>query len=137
MPVSICVDDIKEEDVGKLQELLNHAPEFHATIQRWLTEANITEPTWDDYMEFDQDYLLGLATLLQKVIEEAEGIQMTACNNFDSVAYLLYSPSYPWQLKNSERDLTEEQIVQLFGRYVRILTDVPIDVDYQSVENGG
>ena len=88
-------------------------------------------------MEFDQDYLLGLATLLQKVIEEAEGIQMTACNNFDSVAYLLYSPSYPWQLKNSERDLTEEQIVQLFGRYVRILTDVPIDVDYQSVENGG
>ena len=131
----ICVDDIKEEDVGKLQELLNHAPEFHATIQRWLTEANITEPTWDDYMEFDQD--LGLATLLQKVIEEAEGIQMTACNNFDSVAYLLYSPSYPWQLKNSERDLTEEQIVQLFGRYVRILTDIPIDVDYQSVENGG
>ena len=117
--------------------MLNHAPEFHATIQRWLTEANITEPTWDDYMEFDQDYLLGLATLLQKVIEEAEGIQMTACNNFDSVAYLLYSPSYPWQLKNSERDLTEEQIVQLFGRYVRILTDIPIDVDYQSVENGG
>ena len=51
--------------------------------------------------------------------------------------YLLYSPSYPWQLKNSERDLTEEQLVQLFGRYVRILTDVPIDVDYQSVENGG
>ncbi len=40
-------------------------------------------------------------------------------------------------LKNSERDLTEEQIVQLFGRYVRSLTDVPIDVDYQSVENGG
>ena len=133
----ICVDDIKEQDVARLQELLNHAPEFHATIQRWLTEANITEPTWDDYMEFDQDYLLGLATLLQKVIEEAEGIQMTACNNFDGVAYLLYSPSYPWQLKNSERDLTEEQIVQLFGRYVRILTDIPIDVDYQSVENGG
>ena len=88
-------------------------------------------------MEFDQDYLLGLATLLQKVIEEAEGIQMIACDDFNSVTYLLYSPSYPWQLKNSERDLTEEQLVQLFGRYVRILTDVPIDVDYQLVENGG
>ena len=96
----ICVDDIKEEDVGKLQELLNHAPEFHATIQRWLTEANITEPTWDDYMEFDQDYLLGLATLLQKVIEEAEGIQMTACNNFDSVAYLLRSEEHTSELQS-------------------------------------
>ena len=133
----ICVDDIREWDVGKLKELLNHAPKFHATVQGWLTEVGITEPTWDDYMEFDQDYLLGLATLLQKVIEEAEGIQMIACDDFNSVTYLLYSPSYPWQLKNSERDLTEEQIVQLFGRYVRSLTDVPIDVDYQSVENGG
>ena len=68
-----------------------------------------------------------------QVIEEAEEIQMTACDDFDSVTYLLYSPSYPWQLKGDERDLTEEQLVQLFGRYVRILTDVPIDVDSYSM----
>ena len=49
----ICVDDIRERDVGKLKELLNHAPEFHATVQGWLTEVGIIEPTWDDYMEFD------------------------------------------------------------------------------------
>ncbi len=133
----ICVDDIKEQDVARLQELLNHAPEFHATVQRWLAEAGITEPTWNDYMEFDQDCSSGLATLLQKVIEEAEGIQMTACDDYDSVSYLLYQPSYPWNLMEQERNLTEQQIAEIVSRYVRILTSEPIDIDYQSVENGG
>lgn len=113
------------------------APKFSGGLHEWLSKSEITEPVWDDYMEYDQDFCLGLATILKKVIEEAEEIQMTACDDFDSVTYLLYSPSYPWQLKGDERDLTEEQLVQLFGRYVRILTDVPIDVDYQLVENGG
>lgn len=133
----ICVDDIKEEDVGKLQELLNHAPEFHATIQRWLTEANITEPTWDDYMEFDQDYYLGLATILKEVIAEAEGIDLTACDNYDSIAYLLYQPMYPWDMSESDRGLTKEKVAELFRRYASILTDTPIEVDDQAVENGG
>ena len=133
----ICVDDIKTKDVARLEQLLAMAPKFSGGLHEWLSKSEITEPVWDDYMEYDQDFCLGLATILKKVIEEAEEVQMTACDDFDSVTYLLYSPSYPWQLKGDERDLTEEQLVQLFGRYVRILTDVPIDVDYQSVENGG
>jgi len=68
----------------------------HVTIHEWLSKSEITEPVWDDYMEYDQDFCLGLATILKKVIEEAEEIQMTACDDFDSVTYLLYSPSYPW-----------------------------------------
>ena len=69
----ICVDDIKEQNVGQLQELLKLAPELEQKIQGWLSELAITEPDWDDYMDFDQDYYLGLATILQQVIEEAEG----------------------------------------------------------------
>ena len=36
-----------------------------------------------------------------------------------------------------ERNLTEQDIVSLFQRYVGMLTDKPVNVDYQEVENGG
>lgn len=107
----ICVDDIKTKDVARLEQLLAMAPKFSGGLHEWLSKSEITEPVWDDYMEYDQDFCLGLATILKEVIEEAEEIQMTACDDFDSVTYLLYSPSYPWQLKGDERDLTEEQLV--------------------------
>ena len=103
----ICVDDIKTRDVTRLESMLKLAPNLDREIHRWLEECSISEPVWDDYMEFDQDFMLGLATILQKVIEEAD------------------------------RDLTEEHLAAMFGRYVGMLTDEVVDVDYQEVENGG
>jgi len=52
------------EDVSGLQALLELAPEFKAKIEVWLSELEIKEPFWDDYMEFDWDFYLGLATIL-------------------------------------------------------------------------
>ncbi len=37
----------------------------------------------------------------------------------------------------TERELTEEHVASLFQRYVGMLTDEAVDVDYQEVENGG
>ena len=133
----ICVDDINTQNVERLQALLELAPEFKAKIEGWLSELNIKEPSWDDYMEFDQDYCLGLATILKEVIAEAEGIDLTACDNYDSKAYLLYQPMYPWDMSESDRGLTKEKVAELFRRYASILTDAPIEVDDQAVENGG
>lgn len=134
---TVCVDDIKTMDVERLEQLLAMAPKFSGGLHEWLSKSEITEPVWDDYMEYDQDFCLGLATILKEVIEEAEGIQMTACDNYDSVSYLLYQPSYPWNLMEQERNLTEQRIAEIISRYVRILTSEPIDIDYQSVDNGG
>lgn len=133
----ICVDDINTQNVERLQALLELAPEFKAKIEDWLSELNIKEPSWDDYMEFDQDYCLGLATILKEVIAEAEGIDLTACDNYDSKAYLLYQPMYPWDMSESDRGLTKEKVAELFRRCASILTDAPIEVDDQAVENGG
>lgn len=133
----ICVDDIKTKNVSRLQALLELAPEFKAIIEGWLSELEVEEPSWDDYMKFDQDFYLGLATILKGVIEEAEGIDLTACDNYDSVAYLLYQPMYPWNMDSYDRGLTEEKAAEIFRRYISILTDDPIDIDYQEVENGG
>ncbi len=88
-------------------------------------------------MEFDQDFYLGLATILKMVIEEAEEICLTACDDYNSVSYLLYQPMYPWYMDSVDRDLTEEKTAEIFRRYISILTDDPIDIGYQEVENGG
>ena len=133
----IRVDDIVCSDVERMERLLATAPQFSAKLHEWLSESEITEPAWDNYMEYDQDFYLGLATILKEVIEEAEGIQMTACDDYNSVSYLLYQPNYPWKLEEQERNLTEQQVAEIIGRYVRILTSEPIDIYYQSVENGG
>lgn len=133
----IRVDDIICNDVERLEQLLTMAPEFNAKLHGWLADCEIAEPVWNDYMEYDQDYRLGLATILKEVIEEAEGIRMTACDDCNSVAYLLYQPSYPWELIEQERNLTESQVAEIIGRYVQILTSAPVEIDYQAVENGG
>ena len=88
-------------------------------------------------MEFDQDCHLGLATILSEVIAEVEGINLTACDDYDGNAYLLYKPMYPWQMGDTDCGQTEEKIVGIFRRYISILTDTPIEIDYQEVENGG
>lgn len=133
----IRVDDIICSDVERLEQLLTMAPEFSAKLHGWLSDCEIVEPVWNDYMEYDQDYRLGLATILKEVIEESEGLRMTACDDCNSVAYLLYQPSYPWELTEQERNLIEPQVAEIIGRYVRLLTSVPVEIDYQAVENGG
>ncbi len=133
----ICTDDIKAHDVERLKELLLLAPVYDAKIKKQLSEARVENPDWVDYMECDQDYDLGIATILREVIEEAEKISFVACDNFDGEAYLLYPPQYPWKLNDIERKLTKDQVEEIIRRYVGILTDEPIEIDDQGVENGG
>ena len=130
----ICVDDIKSQDVERLQALLDLTPKFKAKIEGWLSEREIQEPSWDDYMEFDQDFCLGLATILNEIIVEAEGIELTACDDYDGITYLLYKPLYPWHMGDIDRGQTEESLAGIFRHYIGILTDDPIEIDYQEVE---
>ena len=59
--------------------------------------------------------------------------------NFDSYYYLMICPSYVWTtLTKEEKEIdTEEKADDLFKKYVGILTDDEITIEYQSVENGG
>lgn len=133
----ICVDEIKVDSVEKLEALLSYAPKYQQQLHRWLKECKITAPSVDDYMEFDQDYYLGLATLLKEVIEEADGIELCACDDFEGASFLIYGPAYPWQMTEKDLGMTEEKIEQLFQKYVSVLTDEPINIEYQEIGNGG
>ena len=135
----ICVSDIEDLSVERLEKLIAMAPIFQKDVQEWLTEREITEPTVEDYLEYayDQDLHLGLAPILQEVILEAENVDLVACNDFYNAEYLLCCPSYPWSHTEYRQLPTEEAADELFRKYVSVLTDQEIETDYRSVENGG
>lgn len=133
----VCVDDIKCNSVDNLKTLLSFAPNYKADINKWLVQNEIDNPTLEDYYEYDEDWCLGLATILKEVILEAEHIDLTACDDFDGKRYLLYEPTYPWGRTKNDKAITREQLDEMFEKYVSMLTDEMPLIDYQSVENGG
>ena len=60
---------------------------------------------------------------------------MAACDDFECKPYLLYQPSYPWNLSDAERNLTEQSVGELLQHYVSILTEEVVPVDHQAVGN--
>ncbi len=74
---------------------------------------------------------------MRKVIEEAESVEFLACDDFDCKAYLVYPPSYPWNLRKEEASLTEEAIAQILSKYINIVSDMVLDIEYHSIGNGG
>jgi len=128
---------IPDASVDQLNALLEHAPHFKTVIEDSLAKHDITEPTYEDYLAYDDVCICGLAAILAEVIEEAEGVVFSACTNFEGDQFLIYQPSYPWNLPEAEGALTEERIDEILTKYVAILSDDPVEIDYQSVENGG
>jgi hypothetical protein len=49
---------------------------------------------------------------------------------------LLFTATYPWYLKEHEKNLSEEDIANVFRKYVSVLTNKAINIDYYAVENG-
>ncbi len=131
----IKTGDIEVNAVEKLQALIALAPKYAEEINEWLKQ--IKEPTVDDCLEYEEDLPYGLAIILQKVIEEVEGIIFTACDNFNGEDYLLYTPEYPWYMGEKDKEMTEEKVQECLKKYIAILTDEAVDIDYYEVENGG
>lgn len=133
----ICTDDLDITDVSRIEKLIHMAPQYELQIRQKLTEAEIEDPTVDDYLDLDEDYNCGIATILANVIHETEGIWFTACDDYNYSVYLIYQPSYPWELQEKERNLTEESIRLILVKYISILTDQILTIEYHSAENGG
>ena len=133
----ICTDKLETAEVSRIQALIHCAPEYEKVVNKLLHERGIAEPTADDYLELEINGPYGIASILQDVILEAEHLLFSACDDYNSNNYLLYMPSYPWHLQRNEHNLTEEAVRQVFAKYVTILSDEVLEVDYESVENGG
>ena len=123
--------------VDKIERLLELAPKFKEEMKLYFEEANIIDPRVDNYVRYDESCRYGIASVLQEVIEEAEGIEFCACDDLDSKCYLIYSSKYPWELTEKDMSLTEEKLGDILKKYISILTNKEITIEYQTVANGG
>lgn len=131
------VDDIVTT-AAKIRRLLLSAPAFDKEVRSELKDIGVVAPTLEDYLEYDQDYNSGLAYIIQQVIKEAEDIELVIADDFDGEWFVMLCPSYPWEnISKQQKSLSIEKVTEIFNRYINILTDSPVYIRYQSVENGG
>ena len=133
----IRTDDIKVKSVEALQALLALAPLTQQDFKEWFEENHIKSPTIEDYYEYDDNDGCHLAAILRMVIMETEGVEFTACNDFEDRDYLIYEPIYPWGLTDVDRTMTKEKLEAILQKHLSIITDNVPMCDYQEAENGG
>ena len=135
-----CVDDI-DTTPEKLLKLAAMKPDVLKDVREYLNdifdgeEYKDEELTMEDFDDLEGDYCeRGVAYVLYHVIDE---IRVVFADDYNGTPYILFCPRYPWNIKENEKNLSENDVIKIFAKYVNILTDKPIEVDYQSVENGG
>ena len=131
-----CVDDIQTTP-EKLLKLAALDEETLLTVEDYINELgeDVDDLTIEDFDNLEGLYCeRGVSYILSRVIKE---IPVVYADDYDGIPYILYCPTYPWNLTESEIGLTKEKIVEIFNKYIEILTDDVILIDFQEVENGG
>lgn len=133
----VCTTPIQNVSLEQLESLLDKAPRLYNSILKWMDKHGVDTPTIEDYQQWmDHNYSYGITELLSEVINEAEQIPLTACDDYNCETYLIYQPSYPWNLKSNELLLTEEGLDDIYRTYIPLLTDEELVIEHQSAENG-
>ena len=122
----------------RLGEVRHHYNSCHSStiftkIKKWFNDEKIKKPTLENYYEFDEENL-GLPTLLKEVIFELEGVDLTACEDLNNKAFLLYESKYPWNMTPVDCFMTPERLSSLYRKYIRIISDSDYEIECHSVE---
>ena len=132
-----CVDDIHTTP-KRLMELAAMNEKVLRRVEEYLNEEH---PGWtieslnmEDFNDLEGD--CG-ETCLAHVLYEIINLSVSVALDFGNRHYILYEPSYPWSIPDGEENLTEEDVLRIFRKYISVVTDENIFIDYQSVENGG
>ena len=137
----VCTDNINTTP-ERLLKLAAKKPEVLKEVRDYLNDYfdgdyKDEDLTMEDFEELEGDYAeRGVTYVLNQVITDDE-LQVVFCDDYNGTPYILYMPTYPWRLKAHEKNLTEENVREIFAKYIRILTDEPVVIDYYEVENGG
>lgn len=135
----ICVDDIKTT-AEKLLKLASVNENVLKDVREYLDERypngyKDEDLTLDDFDELEGDYCeRGVAYVLYQVIDD---IEVEFADDYNGTQYILYTPTYPWYMTYKDKNLSEEEVKNIFTKYIGILTEEDVDIDYYSVENGG
>ena len=137
--LGFCVDQI-ETTPEKLLRLASLKQEVLKDVRDYLQERfdglyNDNELTMSDFDELEGNCNeRGVSYVLFNVIDDFE---VTYAYDFEGTSYILYSPTYPWRMNDKDENLSEQKVIDIFTKYIRILTEDEIEIAYQSVENGG
>lgn len=136
------------EDLEPLKKLINMAPKFAAdhTMATLLSmEKNFIEDeaslAWvaSDlmYAIFGDDAgSCGLSYILSLVIAECEDVHLATTLDADCSEFLLFAKKFPWQMTDREKVITKDDLDAIFSKYVSVLTDEPIDIQYMELDLG-
>lgn len=136
----ICTDNI-HTTIDKIKTLLTMAPRAYDLCCDAFKDA---EDDGIDTVDEFADYIgqgwshheeAGLATILAVVINECEDIMLLATTDSCANAFLIMPEKLPWKLTDKQKALTEESLNDIFRKYINVLTDEPIIIEYQSIEN--
>ena len=84
----ICVENL-DFTLDRLEKLVARAPEFQDELQTYFSEEGITKPSIDDYFDYDENYHGGIAFIRQRVINEAENIELSYVDDSNCNWYLI------------------------------------------------
>ena len=127
------LSQLGEISLDRLEQLIGMAPVLESKIKKWFNDEKIKKPTLENYYEFDEENL-GLPTLLKEVIFELEGVDLTACEDLNNKAFLLYESKYPWNMTTVDCFMTPERLSSLYRKYIRIISDSDYEIECHSVE---
>lgn len=133
-----------ETSVERVEKLLEMEPEIRETVHAQIREQ-IGDPkaptSLEDYeaYEFEEaGYSTGIGAILVAIIKKREGYELSVVDDFDGNQFLIFEKTYPWLMTSRcETGLTKGGLDEAISRYIKILTDKEIEVEYQRAENGG
>lgn len=132
----VCIDDIKTTPARVLElarlKNMDEVTEYLDDGRPGWTESDLS---MDDFNDLCGDYgEYGVAYVLLNAIDE---IDISYANDYCGVQYVLFEPTYPWYMSQKTAKITEEDVINVMRKYISILTDDEVAIDYYSVENGG
>lgn len=142
--IGICTDDIKNMTTDSIEALIAMVPDS-ADVKALLNNA-LLDARDDEIDDVDElaEYLgqgwteyeeVGIATVLAIVINVCEHIKMLPTMDAYGNIFLIFQERAPWKYNQREKNLTEDELYAIIGKYVRVLTADDIHIDRIAVEN--
>ena len=132
----LCVEDLEINSIERLKKLLELAPKYREEFRDFFIEKGILNPDIYDYLATDDnEEEHGFATIIKNALEEITGIRFVDCADLDGNAYILYEPQFQWMMNENERELTKEKLDEIFTKYISLITDTELEIDYITVVN--
>lgn len=90
----VKISAFEKISVENVIKLVQSASRLAVPFNEWLAQCGNSALEVEDLLDFDDDFYLGLPTILKEVILEREGLELTACSDFEGSTYLLYEKNF-------------------------------------------